>query len=435
MADFMFHLPRMSTVLVRRSRGTMRYPCLLRKTYDSPVVVLNQRFCTSLDHSSSASSSSLISRLTAWRAGKDVSDDASNGWVYGYALDGKGGARKLEPWDEEVSSNLLAQQRADSESNDLYGYWVHLDFKRAKNVAWLWHVVVASVGQQGDDEDMGALWLSRLAEEPHVSLPRCEISAENDALYLSFRASMSHLHGKYDHLAPELDVADLRICLTKHLLITARVNQLPNDIQLLPEIQQSLQDGRGGKTCGELAIEILNGATDTTACAAGQGYARILALRANFQKQVLASKGSKPLTRRELAALNQEISCVRYEATRLLRYLATQREAFDTLRSFSQKRKQKIFSKGDAQGCRRALERQDAFVETLTTIGAYAEVLHGEIMAHVSWGTAEDTYRLTLFGGFASFMMIVNICASLLEFSERRGIKSRPSVDASLQRA
>ena len=111
---------------------------------------------------------------------------------------------------------------------------------------------------------MGDLWLARLAEDAQVSLPRCEISADGDALFLSFRAAFAP-DKLQDHVNNN-EVAELRVCLTRHLLLTARVAQLPEDVRLLPEMERNLKDGRGGRTCGEIVAGILQGATLKSTC-------------------------------------------------------------------------------------------------------------------------------------------------------------------------
>merc|ERR1719188_1293293 len=107
-----------------------------------------------------------------------------------------------------------------------------------------------------------------------------------------------------------------------------------------------------------------------------------------------------------------------------MRHLAAQKEAVSTLLSFTNKRKQRLFSRLDAQRCRQSLELHDALLETLNDAGDAAEELHTEIMAHISWGTGEATYRLTVLGGLCSVMIMINICVSLFEFSERGGFRN-----------
>jgi len=425
-------------------------PCIVRIAGSSTDKICNIRlFCEA--QAPISAKLSWADRLRAFQEDPLESEHSSDGWLYGYALDGKGGARKLEPWDDQVCEFLSRLQRQDGEAKcdgevkdddedgdvpgrfdmdhivsrgDVKGFWVHIDFTRAKNVKWVWDVVQsmgpADAVVDSEDlrtEDMRTLWLSRLAETDRVSLPRCEISSDADALFLSLRVG-SHIRSATPGYS--MNVVELRICLTKALLLTTKISKLPDGIRILPEVEESLLEGRGGKSCGELAAILLDRGTARSTSAARDAYESVLRLRTAFQRKSLARKGIRPIGRKELALLSQDLSLVRYGATRLSRNLTQQRDALQVLSKYAQKRKQKLFSRADATRCRQAFERQDALEETLDDVGDSAEVLHGEIMTHINWGTAEGTYRLTILGGMCSVLIIVNIGASLYEFSERQ---------------
>merc|ERR1711972_561923 len=132
-------------------------------------------------------------------------------------------------------------------------------------------------------------------------------------MFFSFRAGFAASSFQPTNLVKTMEVAEVRICLTQHMLLTARVAQIPEGVQLLPEVEQSLIDGRGGRTCGELATTILERATARSAAASREAFERTLALRASFQSGALVLKGSRPLARKELAKLSQELSSVRYD--------------------------------------------------------------------------------------------------------------------------
>ena len=59
----------------------------------------------------------------------DVSVDGDDGWLLGVALDGKGGARTLSPWDEGLSSKLRALKKGTCEDDFPGGVWVHRNIR------------------------------------------------------------------------------------------------------------------------------------------------------------------------------------------------------------------------------------------------------------------------------------------------------------------
>lgn len=395
----------------------------------------SRRRCSTDALEASAVSSLLQSLSIATGQSSDITD----GWVFGYALDGQGGAQELAAWDESVPSGLKMQRQQSAEDSqegvrdaceaktiEPVGFWVHLNFKHVQNVKWIWKVVNAAGTSRpaeaiGSHEDMATLWLNRLAESSRVTWPRCEVSENYDSLFLSLRAAIasSDCYKGPDKPMRELEI---RMCLSRNILITACLGKQAGEKQvLLGDIEKDLLKGRGAKTCGQVVATVAHSATQLSEDASHMADAQLHALRVQLQGVAASAGDFRPVVRRELQAIGRDLATVRYNTSRLLRYLAPQSQALRELVQVSAKSlKLGLFSRADHRRYRQAVEGLQRLDETLGETDDAAKVLQDEILSHVNWANSEVTYRLTVFMSVVSLLIAFNIVVNLFEVSERR---------------
>lgn len=316
-----------------------------------------------------------------------------------YALDGLGGARQLDARDEEAMKGVLKFPKVEQgKSPATAGIWIHSDLRSASAQGWLKRVVGRRVAVQ----------TSRWTEEDQ---PSCEPSLSSDALLINFRATKGLPTGLAKR-GPEL--VTFHLWLSRHLLISAESSH-ESGTSIVPSLRQSLEEGHGAPTCGQLASAILEGATGLSTVAAREAEDEVFRLKERLQRLALGS-----LAHRELELLRRDLAQVRYNVIMLRRYLSPQREPLEALLHFCMLPEQQLLDEKAIVACRKMQDRNRSMVEHLDAARSAGEALQVEILALVGWATATSSYRLTVLGSLIGVLGFFSISFDLLSFVERR---------------
>lgn len=335
-------------------------------------------------------------------------DEASKGWLLAYALDGKGGATQLEPWDEDAMRRALARVRGSAyasnraQSEAPAGIWIHSDFKGTDTHGWLQRVVGRRIAAQTSS------WFT---EDLADTQPCCVPSPSSDALLVTLRAAQGLPTGLAKQ-GPKL--VAYRIWLMRHLLITSRESMAGEGIILVPELEQQLLEGSGALTCGGLAAAIMERTMLLSLGGAQEATNHVFELKERLQ---LLGMGSLPQGQLEL--LRRDLAQVRYNVIMLRRYLAAQHEPLEALMQFCQLPEQSIFNEKAVAKCKRAQERHQTVIESLDATRNGGEVMQGEILALIGWGTAVATYRLTVLASLLGVLGFFSVSFDLLNFLDK----------------
>merc|ERR1712118_402118 len=81
---------------------------------------------------------------------------------------------------------------------------------------------------------------------------------------------------------------------------------------------------------------------------------------------------------------------------------------------------QRIFNEKAVASCERAQERHKMLMESLDATRNAGEVLQGEIMALMGFGTATASYHLTMLGSLLGVLGFFSVSFDLINFLERR---------------
>lgn len=295
---------------------------------------------------------------------------------------------------------------------------MHLDFTQPNTRAWLLRVAGTRSGH----------WTStRLTENPRCTKPRCEVADDESALLLTLHAAAGLAAG----LARPMErVISLRLWLTQRVLITARDEELLEQLMHLNLLESSLLSGRGARSCGGLLPSIVDRAVQLSSQAATHIEDQIFELQATLQQRSLARGGAKPVPRGELQALLQELTPLRYDLIRMKRHAAPQGAAITTLLDLCASHEQRLFSERAVYNCKECHRHQEVLEEALDEAREAGEVLHGEILAHVGWATARGTFWLTVLGSVLGVLAFCSVSVDLLDFINRYGEPvKRPSDD------
>merc|ERR1712228_977681 len=100
----------------------------------------------------------------------------------------------------------------------------------------------------------------------------------------------------------------------------------------------------------------------------------------------------------------------------LRRYLLPQQEPLEALLQFCALPHQRILDEKAIACCSKAKERHRALVEHLDATRNAGEVLQGEILALIGWGTAVASYRLTLLGSLLGVLGFFSVSFDILNY-------------------
>lgn len=340
-------------------------------------------------------------------------DELPKAKLFVLALDGVGGARRLDPWDEDGIRDAftLAKagfDRAQTATPRITGVWIHSDFKCEQTRGWLRRVLGRRFAAQTTD------WLT---EDLNGAQPLCEPSPSSDALLLTLRAAKGLPTG-FAKQGPKL--VAFHLWVMRHLLVSATEAMPGEGAFLIPELEQSLLDGSGEVTAGALAALILERAMHVSISGAKEAEDIIFDLKERLQFLAMGSLAS-----RELELLRRDLAQIRYNVVLLRRYLFPQQEPLESLMQFCTRREgRNLFSEKAISNCKKAQERHQALVECLDATRSAGEILQGELLALIQWGTASGSYRLTLLGSVLGVLGFFSVSFDLLNFMERRRLVS-----------
>lgn len=352
----------------------------------------------------------MVSLLAMCCSSTSESADTSCGWLLAYALDGMGGASRLEPWDEDAMRRKLARVRGSLHALSIVqqeasaGIWIHSDFKTAQTQSWLQRVLGRRIAAQTSS------WLT---EDLAKTQPCCVPSPSSDALLLTLRAARG-LPSGMARQGPKL--VAFRIFLLRNLIITSRESMPGEGVLLVPELEQQLLDGSGALNCGALAAAIVDRTMNLSMIGSQEAEDQIFQLKERLQLLAMES-----LQQRQLELLRREVAHVRYNVIMLRRYLLSQQEPLEALMQFCLLPEQLIFNEKAVASCKRAQERHKTLIESLDATRNAGEVLQGEILALIGFGTATASYHLTVLASFLGVLGFFSVSFDLINFLERRG--------------
>lgn len=285
----------------------------------------------------------------------------TNGLIYAYALDGKGGANELS-WED------VEQWKPEQGP-----IWLHFDYTCSEAVEWI-------SNKSGLDEISA---LSLLTEE---SRPR---------MTLIDRGILVALRGV--NLSPGSDPEDMvaiRAWIDDKRIISTRKRRLMSE----SDIAKSLEDGRGPKTTGEFVVDLsyrvisrMDGTIDDIEDRVAQ-----------MEEEVISS---------ESHALRTKLSEIRRETIMLRRYLAPQREAMMRL----QTENIPWVSDNDRRHLRETTDRLIRYTEDLDSARDRAAVTQEELVNRLSEQTNTRMYVLSLVAaiflplGFLTGLLGINV--------------------------
>lgn len=334
-----------------------------------------------------------------------------------FALDGRGGACRLDHSDEDCMRRIVISMRStdplESKQNLVSGLWIHSDFKSKDTNGWLKRVFGRRVAAQTYD------WL---VEDLAEARPTCLISPSMDALSLTLRAARGLPKGLMKQ-GPKL--VALRIWLMRDIIITSRESLPGEEVTLVPEFESQLLEGIGPKSCGGLAAAIAGRTMALSILAAQEAEDEVFLMKERLQVLAVGS-----LAQRRLELLRRELAQVRYNVMLLRRYLFPQHEPFDELLHFCQSPDQNIFNEKAVMLCQRAHERHQTLMERLDAAHNGGEALQGEVLALIGWATAVATYHLTILCSVLSLFGFLHVSFDVINFVERRRLSREMSSTA-----
>jgi hypothetical protein len=189
----------------------------------------------------------------------------------------------------------------------------------------------------------------------------------------------------------------------------------------IPDLEQSLLQGRGERNCANLASSLLERAMHVSLAGAREAEDCIFSLKERLQFLAMGS-----LPSRQLELLRRDLAQIRYNVVLLRRYLYPQHEALDSLMQFCARPEgRNLFSERATSSCKKAQERHQTLVECLDSTRSAGEVLQGELLALIAWGTATGSYRLTMLASALGVLGFFSVSFDLLNFLERRRLASQ----------
>jgi len=297
----------------------------------------------------------------------------------------------------------LAQARGSSDKNKAAGIWIHSDFKCVQTHGWLKRVVGRRIAAQTSS------WLTENLSEVQ---PSFAASASSDALLLTLRAAQGLPTGMAKK-GPKL--VGFRIWLMRQLLITSRESMPGEGVALVPELLQQLLEGCGAMSCGGLAAAIVERTMVLSMSGAQEAEDQVFSMKERLQ---LLAMGS--LAQWQLESLRRDLAQVRYNMIMLRRYLLPQKGPLEALVQFCQLPEQSIFNEKAVARCLRGQERHQMLIESLDATRTAGEVLQGEILALIGWGTASASYRLTMLASLLGVLGFFSVSFDLIKYLERR---------------
>lgn len=281
--------------------------------------------------------------------------------IYGYILDGKGGATEAGP--DAVNSWRPGQGVL----------WTHLDLTNPETAGWL-------KKRSGLDE---IVYDALLAEETR---PRC--FSHQDGLVVILRGV---------NLNPGADAEDMvsiRMWIDKHRIISARLRHLMS----IEDIRRDLENKVGPKTPGDFLAEISIRLMDRMSPTISGLDDRLDEL----EDELLTDKSSD--LRHDLRELRREVIMLR-------RYLSPQREAILRLHTD----KTSLIDEKNRYDLRESYDKVTRFVEDLDAIREKATIVYEEIAARLADQMNRNTYLLTIVAalflplGFFTGLLGINV--------------------------
>lgn len=344
---------------------------------------------------------------------KDLAE-VSEERLFAFSLDGKGGASPLDPWDEDAMKHALAQVKTSSASAAQTGVparsgiWVHSDFKAAETQGWLQRVLGRRIAVQTSS------WLT---EDFTDMQPSFAVSPSSDALLMTLRAAKGLPTGLVKQ-GPKL--VAFRMWLARPLLVSTRDSMPGDGVAIVSELAQQLIAGKGPATCGALAAAMMERTMQLSMVGAREAEDHVFALKERLQLLAMGALGH-----RELELLRRELAQIRYNVVMVRRYLLPHQEPLEAIMQFCLLPEGKyIFDEKGIASVKKAQGRHQALVERLDAARSAGEVLQGEILALIGWGTASASYRLTMLGCVLGMLGFFSVSFDLLKFMELRRLNS-----------
>ncbi len=262
-------------------------------------------------------------------------------FVYGFVMDGQGGARKVPgpvPLDDIGSEEVL---------------WLHIDYSFADARAWL-------QAQQLEDHIIDSL--VRPDTRPRASV-------ESTGILLVLRGVNTNPGAN-----PE-DMVSIRMWVEPHRIISVRQRKLLSVV----DIRESLEAGRGPKSSEEWVERLVQRLADRIADAVDDIEERVAAVEAAVEEEnVLAMRTRVSVARRQTAAIR--------------RFIAPQRDALDALFRASKG----TFSDAASYFLREQADRMARYVEDLDLVRERAMVIQEELMNRLAQEQNQRMYVLSI---------------------------------------
>jgi zinc transporter len=268
-----------------------------------------------------------------------------DGLIYGYQLDGNGGARRIGLAEDGGTSTRTGH------------VWIHLDYTQDACRDWIQQ-------QSGVDE----LVVEALCAED--TRPRA--SEVDDGMLIALRGV--NLNPGMD---PE-DMVSIRLWIDGRRIISTQRRRLVS----VEQLAESLAAGRGPPTIGDLLVELVDRLTTRIGEVTDQAEDTAFELE---EEQLTTEHGD----------LRQEIASLRRQVISLRRYMAPQREALAKLHAG----KVSWLSESNRLSIREVGDRLTRHLEDLDAVRERASVAQEELASRLSEQVNQRMYALSIIAG------------------------------------
>lgn len=378
---------------------------------------------------------------TATSTASDLPPSGTDGWVWGFTLDGEGMGTQLEPWDP-LAWRLVSEASLGGASADLLdrvfgeddpipdhargGSWLHLDFGKQKAREFL----EATEKLSSSREDRAAVRLAtrRLTKVVEGDQPRFLVQRWGDnpskpaaAIICSLRSLLCDGSG-----SSGITAVTLRLRLTRSMLLSARIDDYAG-LSQHPELRLDLLNGAGARSPGALFASIIEIVVDRCTPAIQALDNELYSVRDNLQKIKMRDVRYHIVRPSELAELRRSLAPIRQQTIWLLRYLRPQREALQGLLRWSETEEelfgeQDLLEKPALARCREARFRLSALVSELEAHAESGEVLQDELVALASEQIAHSDNMIGKVGLALSLLVFVQLGLDVTQLAHQAGL-------------